>query len=80
MRSAPFRSFVRALGVGCVVVVTGCELVVQLDRGLVDAGGDAPCPICSDAAPEPDAAVDAEPDVSPVTDADRSPDAVREGG
>jgi hypothetical protein len=78
MRSLPFRSFVRVLGAGCVVVVTGCELVVQLDRGLVDAGGDAPCAICSDAAPEPDAAADA--DASPVTDADSSPEAAREGG
>jgi hypothetical protein len=33
---------------------TGCELMVQLDRGAVDAGSDAPCPICSDAAEESD--------------------------
>jgi hypothetical protein len=27
---------------------TGCELFVELDRGAIDAGVDAVCPICTD--------------------------------
>lgn len=38
---------------GCLSVLAalsaGCEVLVQLDRGVVDAGGDAGCPLCSDA-------------------------------
>ena len=39
------------VGLGLAGVVTwapGCELMVQLDRSAVDAGGDAGCAICSD--------------------------------
>lgn len=48
----------------CVIAATmsGCELAVQLDRNLVDAGAAdvtlGSCPICSDASPE-DGAADA---------------------
>ncbi len=38
----------------------GCELLVQLDRSAVDAGGDAGCAICSDIGD--DAGVDASSD------------------
>jgi hypothetical protein len=34
------------------LVAAGCEYVVRLDRGLVDAGGEASCAICSDVSEE----------------------------
>ncbi len=43
-----------ALALGCSgllgQVAMGCELLVQLDRSSVDAGADAGCAICLDAA------------------------------
>jgi hypothetical protein len=51
-------------GLGAAALpASGCEYIVRLDRGLVDAGGDAGCPICSKTDDEDggdsDAAVDA---------------------
>jgi hypothetical protein len=47
-----------ALVVTCAASVgaagVGCEILVQLDRSAVDAGGDAGCPICSDVTEEGD--------------------------
>jgi hypothetical protein len=47
------RAVVMAIGLGVLGMANaGCELLVQLDRSLVDAGedaGQAGCPICSDA-------------------------------
>jgi len=37
------------VGLGAIALAaSGCEYVVRLDRSLVDAGGEAGCPICSD--------------------------------
>ena len=32
---------------GVALAPSGCEYIVRLDRALVDAGGEAGCPICS---------------------------------
>jgi hypothetical protein len=47
MVSSPRRSL--ALAVGLAALAAGCELLVELDRSAADGGGDAACPICSDA-------------------------------
>jgi hypothetical protein len=70
MRGARFRSFLAAFALGAFAV--GCELLVQLDRSEADAGGDAGCPICSDAGPE-DAPADASPPVATDARAEASP-------
>jgi hypothetical protein len=41
-----------AATVATLAPAAGCEYVVRLDRGLVDAGGEASCPICSDGGEE----------------------------
>lgn len=42
------------------VEVAGCELAVQIDRGLVEGGEDDACPICTDAEDEGSDAEDTE--------------------
>jgi hypothetical protein len=46
---------IAALGLCAIgAAAAACETIVQLDRNAVDAGGDAGCPICSDASEEDD--------------------------
>ncbi len=53
------RAVVMGIGLGVLGAPNaGCELVVQLDRSLVDAG-EAGCPICSDASQGDASGVDA---------------------
>jgi hypothetical protein len=49
--------------IAVAVVMTGCELLVQLDRSAVDGGEDASCPICADGG-------DDASDATAATDAD----------
>ncbi len=51
------RSKTIRIVVGWVTVALGapgCEYFEELDRGLVDGGGDSACPICSDVDEETD--------------------------
>jgi hypothetical protein len=41
------RNVIAVSSVGLLCATQGCELAVQLDRSLVDAGDDAGCAICS---------------------------------
>ena len=63
MVAARFHSLAVVLGIAAAGA--GCELWVELDRSAADAGGDAGCPICSDAFGDEGADADAA-DGSPV--------------
>jgi hypothetical protein len=61
---------IAAMGLcGIGAAATACETIVQLDRNAVDAGGDAGCPICSDASDEGDSGNDAGSTDGPTDDA-----------
>ncbi len=62
-----------ALLAGALATTTqGCELVVQLDRSAVDAGGDAVCAICSDVGA--DGGAEAAAEAADAASADRGGD------
>lgn len=68
MRIRSMAQIGAVMGLGMLAAASvGCELLVQLDRSAVDAGGDAGCPICSDVGAEDgdDSSADAPPADAP---------------
>jgi hypothetical protein len=70
MRREPATVALLAGLVAMALATAGCEYIVRLDRGLVDAGGDAACAICSEDAGEDDGGDGGELDAS-MADASR---------
>lgn len=76
-RSQRWRRLWTVLALG-LMATAGCELVVDFDRNLIDAGGDGAT--VADAAPPSDAAQDAADDAPADALADAPTDATDDGG